>query len=783
MTMSIKTGQVYLLTGVTGFLGKVLLQELLRQRDELGLEQVYVLIRRNDARSAEQRFWREVVPSACFSRLPPDWARHVVVLEGQLERPDLDLEQPVRDEITRRVTHLLHLAASISFDLELSEAARANIAASLHMLELARSCSRLRRFVCVSTAYVSPFPGAGRPIDESLAPLPLPAEEIYRSILDGTADERDLLSQSGHTNTYTLTKSLAEHLLLARRGAVPLTIVRPSIISASWRHPFPGWIDSTAGFASFVILMGLGHLRAIAARPDARLDLIAVDEVAKCLLHVCNPTAGGDAPALIQYAVAGLQRNISVRDCCQSVEEYFAMHRVERLPTMRYLGPRGLRFALAHAFHHRLAILAARFFGRVTHRLGKQLLARLTYLNTAFPYFAQSFDFRSAQPLDDSFDPRSYVTTVSRGVYRHILRQDDTQWLLSGRRHKGHGGDARWIRRQPHGTAAIRFSAWLITKVLRRCCESVTVDVPSFEAARHAARAGCPLVILPTHRSYFDFVLCSYLFFARPDLRIPIPHTAAAIEFGRIPLLGRLLASLHAFYVQRGEGREQKELTSRIHSMIRDGKAIEFFIEGTRSRSREFLAPKRGLLRSIQATGETCVLLPVSLSYDRVPEEAAFILELAGAPKPKMRLLPLLAWTLRVFRGQVDLGRVHIACGTPVRMDRDSDIEALSHEVIDRLQSATVSTTFHLRGFLDRHPIEGIDVDWLRNAIEQRGGRVLKSDLRIAEDLDPLIAATLRHQFAHLFAAEAAPDGALGRLLRELVKPGSDQLSAKQRVA
>ena len=121
MTMRMTTGRVYLLTGVTGFLGKVLLEELLRQREEMGVEQVYVLIRRRGVLSAKERFWREVVPSECFSRLPPDWTSNVAVVEGQLERPDLDLDQPVRDEITGRVTHVLHAAAAIAFDLTLPE--------------------------------------------------------------------------------------------------------------------------------------------------------------------------------------------------------------------------------------------------------------------------------------------------------------------------------------------------------------------------------------------------------------------------------------------------------------------------------------------------------------------------------------------------------------------------------------------------------------------------------------------------------------------------------------
>ena len=37
--------RTFLLTGATGFLGKVILEELLRRRDELGLAKVYVVIR------------------------------------------------------------------------------------------------------------------------------------------------------------------------------------------------------------------------------------------------------------------------------------------------------------------------------------------------------------------------------------------------------------------------------------------------------------------------------------------------------------------------------------------------------------------------------------------------------------------------------------------------------------------------------------------------------------------------------------------------------------------
>jgi 1-acyl-sn-glycerol-3-phosphate acyltransferase len=758
-----------LLTGGTGFLGKVVLEELLRRREELALGHVYLLVRPRGGRSASERFALEVAASECLARLPAGWTRHVSVLEGTLGEPGLGLDAAGR-ELVRGTTHVIHAAASVEFDLPLAEAARANIETSLNLLELAQGCPRLERMVCVSTAYVTPHTGADVPISEALAPLPAPAAELLAAIREDRADEAAWLARSGHPNTYTLTKSIAEHLLVAGRGEVPLTIIRPSVISASRAHPFPGWIDSTAGFGAFVLLLGLGHLRAVVGDPAARLDLIPVDEVATRILDACRAEPGMRAPAEIRHAVAGPALSARVEDCWEEVQRFFTVHPVGRRPTRRYLGPRGIRFTLAHLLHHRLPIAAGSVRSRELRRRAKALRTRIEYLNEVFPYFTtRSFSFRSSLPLDPSFEPRAYVGTVCRGVYRHLLGRDEAEWPLAGRRHPGHGGDLRWALGQPHGNAWIRFAAWTATKVLRKSAAGVTVDIPSFEAARRAAADGAPFVLVPNHRSYLDFVLCSYVAFARPDLGIPIPHIAAAIEFGRIPVLGRVLTALHAFYLRRGEGREDPELTRRVHELVEQGRTLEFFIEGERSRSREFLTPKRGLLRCLAATGRTFTLLPVALSYDRIPEEAAFARELAGAPKPRMRLGPLFRWIYAAWRGRIDLGRIHIACGAPVRLDAGSDVPAVGQEVICRLREATVATTYHLEAYLSRHPMNGADPEALRRAIESRGGRVLASDLRPAADLDPRIAMTLRQQFAHHLGPEAASGNGSGpsRALRE----------------
>jgi alcohol-forming fatty acyl-CoA reductase len=775
MHASTPGGRTYLLTGVTGFLGKVVLAELLRRREELQVDRVYVIIRPRGARSVEERFDREVAASECFAEMPAGWTDKVRVVNAVLDVPGLELNDVIREKLAARVTHVIHSAASIDFNLPLAEAAQSNVTTALNVLDVVRGFQQLQTVVYVSTAYTTPHPGDTVRIAPVLAPLPAPADEIYRSITEGRASQAALLEKTGHPNTYTLTKSLAEHLLVANRGSVPLSIVRPSIISASWQHPFPGWIDSMAGLGAFVVMVGLGHMRAVIADPRTRIDIIPVDEVASAIFEACEAGVpeGGSTP--IHHAVAGLDRSPRIIEIWERIRDFFSTHRVHLRPEVHYLGPPGMRFALADAMHHKLPVNAAKLGSKRARRSGSQLLSRVARLNTVFPYFTQhSFDFQKTRELDSEYDHRRYLATICRGVYRFLLRRDDAQWLLDGRRHPGHGVDFKWVRQQPQGSPIIRSGAWIVTKLLRRCYESITVDLHSFEPAQRAVAAGARVVIVPTHRSYFDFVLCSYLFFARPDLGIQIPYIAAAAEFGRIPILGRILHSLHAFYVARGPRKENKELVRRVAALVNDDKTLEFFVEGMRSRSREFLPPKRGLLRCLQDTGGTYVLLPVAITYDRVAEEASFARELAGLPKPEMQLSALLKWAARAYRGEIDLGRCHLACGQPIALTPASNLRDVSNEIITRLREATVTTTYHLRCFLQQHPIDGVDVDWLRDAIETRGGRVLDSTLQLPENLDATIATGMKHQFAHLFEKDEPTDAPTQRLLEVLFpdRPG-----------
>ncbi|KFW88483.1 Fatty acyl-CoA reductase 1, partial [Manacus vitellinus] len=85
-------------------------------------------------------------------------------------------------------------------------------------------------------------------------------------------------------NTYIYTKALAESVVQQEASKLNIAIVRPSIVGASWKEPFPGWIDNFNGPSGIFIAAGKGILRTMRATNDAVADLIPVDVVINATL-------------------------------------------------------------------------------------------------------------------------------------------------------------------------------------------------------------------------------------------------------------------------------------------------------------------------------------------------------------------------------------------------------------------------------------------------------------------------------------------------------------------
>ena len=93
-------------------------------------------------------------------------------------------------------------------------------------------------------------------------------------------------------------------------------------------------------------------------------------------------------------------------------------------------------------------------------------------------------------------------------------------------------------------------------RALRNIFEGVRVDRRGMNHFRDILNTRGPregIVIVPSHRSYCDFLLLSYVLF---DSGLPLPLIAATEDFLGIPVVTQLFRSAGGFFIRRGSNEE-----------------------------------------------------------------------------------------------------------------------------------------------------------------------------------------------------------------------------------
>jgi thioester reductase-like protein len=307
-------GKTILLTGGTGFLGKVVVERLLRAAPEIA--RVHLLIRAT-REPAAARLDAEVLPAGVFNALADTYGsswpglvrEKIVPVAGDVSQPRLGMADDDFAALTAQVDVVINCAASVAFDAPINEALLHNTRSTQYVAEFARAC-RSAVLVHISTAFV-----AGQRTGlvaetalEDIATTEIAAiDEITRAILEegqhrdvDARDTRARLVDAGMTrarslgwhDTYTYTKALGEMVLAAHRGAVPTAIVRPTIIESSLRDPEPGWLENLNVGDPFFVEYGRGRMPDFPLRRDTVFDIVPVDLVANAVVALLPHVPG-----------------------------------------------------------------------------------------------------------------------------------------------------------------------------------------------------------------------------------------------------------------------------------------------------------------------------------------------------------------------------------------------------------------------------------------------------------------------------------------------------------
>ncbi|XP_026313574.1 fatty acyl-CoA reductase wat-like [Hyposmocoma kahamanoa] len=140
-------GKTVFITGGTGFIGKVLVEKLLRKCPDI--VQIILFIRTKKDKTPQQRL-QIIFNDPLFEKVANmrgglnKLLEKIKVVEGDASAPDLGIRSSDRQYITDNVDIIVHAAATVRFDEPLKTAVILNVRCTKLVLELAKECKHLK---------------------------------------------------------------------------------------------------------------------------------------------------------------------------------------------------------------------------------------------------------------------------------------------------------------------------------------------------------------------------------------------------------------------------------------------------------------------------------------------------------------------------------------------------------------------------------------------------------------------------------------------------------------
>ncbi|GLT63856.1 hypothetical protein SLA2020_363880 [Shorea laevis] len=475
-----------LVLGATGFLAKIFTEKILRVQPNV--KKLYLLLRASDVKSATQRLHNEIIgkdlfkvlKETCGAKFNSFISQKTTLVPGDITCEDLGLKDPnLVEEMMRELDVVVNLAATTNFDERYDVALDLNTMGAKHVLNFAKKCVKLKVFVHVSTAYVS-GEREGLILENSyrmgetlngVSGLDIDAEnkivEEKLNELQAQGASPQAITQAmkdlgieraktyGWPNTYVFTKAMGEMFVEDLKESIPTVIVRPTIVTSTYKEPFPGWAEGVRTIDSLAVGYAKGKLQCFLGDLKGVVDVIPADMVVNAMIVAM--VAHAYQPSDTIYQVGSSVRNPLTYDKLQDYGfRYFtknpwinkdgkpvkvgqirvleSMASFHRYMTFRYLYPlKGLELA---------NIAFCKYFQGVYSDLSRKInfVMRLVEIYRPYLFFNGIFDDMNTEKLKmaarDSgvdmdlffFDPQCidwedyFMNTHLPGIVKYIFK-------------------------------------------------------------------------------------------------------------------------------------------------------------------------------------------------------------------------------------------------------------------------------------------------------------------------------------------------------------------------
>uniref|UniRef100_A0A1B6D6G9 Fatty acyl-CoA reductase n=2 Tax=Clastoptera arizonana TaxID=38151 RepID=A0A1B6D6G9_9HEMI len=279
-----------LLTGVSGFLGSIILEKLLRSCSEIS--NIFVLMRSKNGKTPVFRF-KEICQSRLFERVrmenPSNFTK-VTVMSYEPSKEELGLKPLDLAKIRSSVSIVIHAGITQRPDISLKDAIFTNINTTQNLLHIVKQIPTLEAFVQVSTVLCH---HEEKMVEEKFYNPPLPGHILLSMVKDLPNYVFEKIAPfilCDYPTPSMLTQIVSEDILRREGRELPVALIRVPFLIASYKNPLSGWSHNIGPMRVATEAM-IGYLRVFLCDPNCLVELVPVDMAANLIVSVAADLA------------------------------------------------------------------------------------------------------------------------------------------------------------------------------------------------------------------------------------------------------------------------------------------------------------------------------------------------------------------------------------------------------------------------------------------------------------------------------------------------------------
>ncbi|XP_040362910.1 fatty acyl-CoA reductase 1 isoform X2 [Rosa chinensis] len=273
----------------------------------------------------------------------------VVALPGDVTFENLGVKEPrLMEELYNEIQIIFNSAATTNFDERYDISLAVNTFGVLQVLSFANKCFKLQILLHVSTAYVC-GERAGLILEDSSSMDKMVKEmgnfdfeAVEKGLVQEKLNELKAIDASeevvtntmkdfgikrarlyGWPNTYVFTKAMGEIFLQRSKDNLPLVVVRPTIVTSTYKEPFSGWIQGFRTIDSVIAGYCKGKLTCLLVDPARVLDMIPVDMLVNSIIIAMVANANQSSGNIIYHVGSSLRNPLNFFQMHNFIFQYF----------------------------------------------------------------------------------------------------------------------------------------------------------------------------------------------------------------------------------------------------------------------------------------------------------------------------------------------------------------------------------------------------------------------------------------------------------------------------